>query len=1222
MKKLKPLLFLLLALGILCSPHTTSEAQKSSSGYRISLNRTVYTLKKGKSVTLKATLSKKAKKKGITWSSSNKKVAAVSSNGTVKAKKKGKTTIKAKINGTRFSAKCKLVVGTPVKKVKLNKTKLTLTAGSTYALKASVTPKKASIKKLTYKSSAKNVVTVSSRGILTAKNAGTAKITVSAADGSGAKAVCRVTVTPKTEVTLVTLDRTSLSMKPGESIRLTASASPADAKDKTITWSSTNPAVVSVRNDGTVTAVGEGIAQVRAAAPNGIYAACSIRSAYSSLATTQAELNLALSSKMNTEVKYVSDAKEDLVIPAGNYSSKVITLNAPNAVITNNGNFKKVVVDSATTKAYQENASNIVYYHSSKGKVVIKPGGNATINLPDKKGQAKQVLDLENNGNINSVNVPSSTDMDVKGNHTVPITLGQNAKDSTITSSAELDIHASSPWNMNILPGGENTKASVKDDSCMPSINGLGCIPVNVVSENELVNIPAEMNKSLNIDQKVAIHGNVQKIYLEHTAADDGTTQTSAVTAASENTKVYLLPYTTANSDMESKYADYIRDMDAAVTADTNGDYQIPDTQIGNYWMIYEKDGCSPVVKSLVITSSNTETYSDGTSNLLSEELAAVEPAGEISGTVINGLTGESVYTDGLRIKLRKGSGNITGAVIQETATDSSGAYSFQNVPAGIYTLEVIDLRQNLASDAVRYNHAPTDITVVPGYLSTDNYNCVVNPQMHSITGQGQVQFTLTWGNSESGASADIDSHLIGPGADGTPFHIYYSDPDYYLDGERYADLDVDDTDYEGPEHTTIYQETPGIYRFYIHNYSESDVENSDMLSKSHVQVRVTIGRSSYVYNCPKQTGNLWYVCDYNSVTHTILPRNQMSTFLDGSSYIGLTDEELNTLYLETKKEDARDSLDYYKRALTLYTGNAAKATYQTQADTWTAEIEQASNFRALRTLSSEIEEAAELLDSPSYPYLSADHMQDYYYNICSIYDDDDNETGRYVKCSAELLFDTISNFSAEPGEEGDTVTFEPLENAEDGCIYLIHVTQQNGLAYDIRVMAVTGEAQNQLLTHVQSLRYDIGMYDSNERLNEILTRLDVIESQIPSLNDETVYNTLREELTSLTLELSTDAFVIDTLDSSGHIADWWTSTSDIYDDNDNQIGSRAVLRIERDCSATDQDILGKLEPIFWNENVTYTITVLDSGEYQGLLKVTDPSTGFTKNIYIKITEY
>ncbi len=137
--------------------------------------------------------------KKVTYQSSDKKIATVTSKGKVKAIKKGTVTITIKsTDGSKKKAVCKITVkGKPVKSITLAQEKLTLTEGETYQLKSEVLPKDAGNKKLTYKSSDEKVVTVSSKGQIKAIKQGNATITVTAADGSKKKAKCQVTVKRK-----------------------------------------------------------------------------------------------------------------------------------------------------------------------------------------------------------------------------------------------------------------------------------------------------------------------------------------------------------------------------------------------------------------------------------------------------------------------------------------------------------------------------------------------------------------------------------------------------------------------------------------------------------------------------------------------------------------------------------------------------------------------------------------------------------------------------------------------------------------------------------------------------------------------------------------------------------------------------------------------------------------------------------------------------------------
>ena len=190
------------AVSILTIPQTESYAAggKVTKVAVSNLPAKQLTLKKGKTFTLKpkVTVTGKISKK-VTYKTSNKKVVAVNAKGKITAKKKGTAKIYV-ISKADKKKKCTITVtvGTPVTKVKLNKTKSTMTVGKKQTLKATVTPKKASSKAVVWKSSNTKVATVTSKGVVKAKKAGTVTITATAKDGSGKKETCKVTVKKKT----------------------------------------------------------------------------------------------------------------------------------------------------------------------------------------------------------------------------------------------------------------------------------------------------------------------------------------------------------------------------------------------------------------------------------------------------------------------------------------------------------------------------------------------------------------------------------------------------------------------------------------------------------------------------------------------------------------------------------------------------------------------------------------------------------------------------------------------------------------------------------------------------------------------------------------------------------------------------------------------------------------------------------------------------------------
>lgn len=96
-----------------------------------------------------------------------------------------------------------------------------------------------------------------------------------------------------------------------------------------------------------------------------------------------------------------------------------------------------------------------------------------------------------------------------------------------------------------------------------------------------------------------------------------------------------------------------------------------------------------------------------------------------------------------------------------------------------------------------------------------------------------QVRIILNWG-SRSDQVKDADSHLACACGKG---HVYYQDKVHEGDGHR-VELDVDDTDWGGPETVTLTNPPPGRYLYWVHDYSGPPAT----LGASDVVVRVVVG--------------------------------------------------------------------------------------------------------------------------------------------------------------------------------------------------------------------------------------------------------------------------------------------------------------------------------------------------------------------------------------------
>ncbi|MCL2883281.1 MAG: Ig-like domain-containing protein [Coriobacteriia bacterium] len=241
----------------------------------VSLNKSTLALASAGSGRLAATVAPaEATDKTVAWTSDNPALVAVDANGrlTASATQGGSATITATTADGGFTATCTVTVQAPAPKlvpvtgITMNKQSVSLTAGQTMVLAATLWPANATNKKVTWSSTDTHVATVDAEGNVTAVGAGTAKILATSSDG-GWVALAAVTVASMgVAVNGVTLDQASLDLTVGDTARLTATVSPADASSPEVAWMSDNEDVATVDAEGNVTAVGAGTATVTATA--------------------------------------------------------------------------------------------------------------------------------------------------------------------------------------------------------------------------------------------------------------------------------------------------------------------------------------------------------------------------------------------------------------------------------------------------------------------------------------------------------------------------------------------------------------------------------------------------------------------------------------------------------------------------------------------------------------------------------------------------------------------------------------------------------------------------------------------------------------------------------------------------------------------------------------------------------------------------------------------
>ena len=204
----------------------------------------------------------------VEWSSGNENIATVDENGTVTGVKAGTARILAAAadgSGVRANYMVK-VVQNPTG-IQVNTDRLTVDVGRTAAIRATVSPMNAFNKKVIWSSSDESVATVSAAGRITALSLGQCVITARSEALDTVSASVAVTVQqPVKRVSFVGTEAFAYS---GETLQLEWRVEPADATNPALSFTSSNRKVLTVDENGLVSAVSRGVAFVNAVTTDG-----------------------------------------------------------------------------------------------------------------------------------------------------------------------------------------------------------------------------------------------------------------------------------------------------------------------------------------------------------------------------------------------------------------------------------------------------------------------------------------------------------------------------------------------------------------------------------------------------------------------------------------------------------------------------------------------------------------------------------------------------------------------------------------------------------------------------------------------------------------------------------------------------------------------------------------------------------------------------------------
>ena len=335
----------------------------TSGQIEVTLNKTSMSLEIGESETLEATVI--GSDKQVTWVSSNSNIATVDENGKVVAKAVGTAIIIGKIFGGKVGTCTVVVNGTVVTPTSISISKtMSIYVGKSANLPVTIVPNNATNKEFQCISLNSNIVSTVKNNdscLIKGEKEGTAEVKVVLNDlvATSTIIVQSNDVTP----TSISLSADAIKLSVGGTSRIESNVLPADATVKKVNWSSDNSSIVSVDENGQISAKKAGIAVIKAETINGKEATVSVIVTGSSLIA-----------------EYDSPTLKYYIEKAGTYHNNTYIW-----VKDAYSQFKVAITEpqnnNSLTPRKAQNASAIINYllktnnYSSKGLIIANGGG-------------------------------------------------------------------------------------------------------------------------------------------------------------------------------------------------------------------------------------------------------------------------------------------------------------------------------------------------------------------------------------------------------------------------------------------------------------------------------------------------------------------------------------------------------------------------------------------------------------------------------------------------------------------------------------------------------------------------------------------------------------------------------------------------------------------------------------------------------------------------------
>lgn len=334
----------------------------------------------------------------------------------------------------------------------------------------------------------KSVATVSKTGVVVGLKKGTVTITCTATTSAGDKYILTNNIAIRQPATSVKISNKITTVNVGQTYDFNRIMAPKASNDLTA-WTSSATSIAKVNKAGEVTAIKEGKVTITAKTLSGKADNVTLTVVdKEGLVATEDELVALLGSGAEL-ITLKTDKAVSITIPEGDYTSQNLVVDAPNAEVTNKGEFKSIEIKAIKENTWHEEAEgNTITVTAGNARVVVSEGASLSIVVKNDKA----VLTIVNNGEVEEIALDSKAEIVITGSSTKAIPVTANVADATIKTSIPLDLVATEKINLNLQPGAEETKISVESEDVVPALTGNITVAVKIGLGEDSVTKPLE----------------------------------------------------------------------------------------------------------------------------------------------------------------------------------------------------------------------------------------------------------------------------------------------------------------------------------------------------------------------------------------------------------------------------------------------------------------------------------------------------------------------------------------------------------------------------------------------------------------------------------------------------------------------------------------------------------------------------------------------------------